>query len=104
MAAVLGLTEEVIKTALEKLPADEAVDIANLNCPGQIVISGSKKGIEHVGSILKESGAKRVLPLNVNGPFHSRLMKAANEELTTYITNIQMQDESIPVYTNVTDA
>src|SRR5690625_4910794 len=76
MAAVLGLTEEVIKTALEKLPADEAVDIANLNCPGQIVISGSKKGIEQAGSILKESGAKRVLPLNVSGPFHSRLMKA----------------------------
>ena len=102
MAAVLGLTEEVIKTALEKLPADEAVDIANLNCPGQIVISGSKKGIEQAGSILKESGAKRVLPLNVSGPFHSRLMKAANEEFATYLNNIQMHDASIPVYANVT--
>src|SRR5690625_101920 len=104
MAAVLGLTEEVIKTALEKLPADEAVDIANLNCPGQIVISGSKKGIEQAGSILKESGAKRVLSLNVSGPFHSRLMKAANEEFATYLNNIQMHDASIPVYANVTAA
>src|SRR5690625_1697048 len=49
MAAVLGLTEEVIKTALEKLPADEAVDIANLNCPGQIVISGSRSEERRVG-------------------------------------------------------
>jgi len=102
MAAVLGLTEEAIKTALEKLPADETVDIANLNCPGQIVISGTKNGIEQAGSILKESGAKRVLPLNVSGPFHSRLMKAANEEFGTYLNNIQMHDASIPVYANVT--
>lgn len=104
MAAVLGLTEEVIKTSLEKLPADEAVDIANLNCPGQIVISGTKNGIEQAGAILKESGAKRVLPLNVSGPFHSRLMKTANEEFATHLNNIQMHDASIPVYANVTAA
>src|SRR5699024_447180 len=83
---------------------DEAVDIANLNCPGQIVISGTKNGIEQAGSILKESGAKRVLPLNVSGPFHSRLMKTANEEFATYLNNIQMHDASIPVYANVTAA
>lgn len=104
MAAVLGLTEEAIKTALENLASDEVVDIANLNCPGQIVISGTKKGIDHASVVLKESGAKRVLPLNVSGPFHSRLMKAANDEFENYLNNTEMHDASIPVYANVTAA
>lgn len=104
MAAVLGLTEQAIKTALQQLHADEIVDIANLNCPGQIVISGTKEGIEQARIILKDNGAKRVLPLNVSGPFHSRLMKSANEEFSTYLNNTELHDASIPVYANVTAA
>lgn len=101
MAAVLGLTEQEIATTLQKIP-EEIVDIANLNCPGQIVISGSKMGIDKATTLLKENGAKRILPLNVSGPFHSRLMQAANEKFANYLHNVQINEAKIPVYANVT--
>lgn len=100
MAAVLGLPEEEINKALQNVTG-EIVDIANLNCPGQIVISGSKKGIELASAILKENGAKRVLPLNVSGPFHSRLMKPANEKFEASLQEVDINDANIPVYANV---
>ncbi|WP_099158061.1 ACP S-malonyltransferase [Virgibacillus ndiopensis] len=102
MAAVLGLSQEQIETALHEMNSDEVVDLANLNCPGQIVISGSKEGIEQAIPILKEAGAKRVLPLNVSGPFHSRLMKSANEEFAKKLDKVSINEASIPVYANVT--
>lgn len=101
MAAVLGMKEAEIKEALTNISDDEVVDIANLNCPGQIVISGSRGGIEEAETILKQAGARRVLPLNVSGPFHSRLMKPANEEFATSLQEVTLQDASIPVYANV---
>lgn len=100
MAAVLGLNEEQISESLQSI-TEEVVDIANLNCPGQIVISGSKEGIDEASAILKENGAKRVLPLNVSGPFHSRLMKSANEEFSSYLDQIEINDAEIPIYANV---
>ena len=100
MAAVLGMTKDEIEASLLKL--DEIVDIANYNCPGQIVISGTKKGIEEATHKLKEAGAKRVLPLNVSGPFHSRLMKDASEKFTHYLNRVNIQNANIPVYANVT--
>jgi [acyl-carrier-protein] S-malonyltransferase len=100
MAAVLGLSEQEIAQAIQPI-SDEIVDIANLNCPGQVVISGSKEGIEEASQLLKENGAKRVLPLNVSGPFHSRLMKSANEEFANYLNQIEFNDSKIPVYANV---
>jgi len=100
MAAVLGLKETEIAEAIAQV-SDEVVDIANLNCPGQIVISGSKKGIDEASDHLKEKGAKRVLPLNVSGPFHSRLMKTANEKFASYLNETEINDTSIPVYANV---
>ncbi len=103
MAAVLGMTQEALETALQEID-NEVVDVANLNCPGQIVISGSKEGIEQASTILKDKGAKRVMPLNVSGPFHSRLMKAANEEFAHYLEEITFHDASIPVYANVSAA
>ncbi|MFC4557081.1 ACP S-malonyltransferase [Virgibacillus kekensis] len=102
MAAVLGMSQEDIVQALEELGDDEVVDIANLNCPGQIVISGSKEGIDHASTLLKEKGAKRVLPLNVSGPFHSRLMEAANEQFSKELNKVEFNNASIPVYANVT--
>lgn len=102
MAAVLGLTEEQIKEAVQDISEDEVVDIANLNCPGQIVISGTKAGIEQASELLKEAGAKRVVELNVSGPFHSRLMKPANEKFQAYLDEIEFKDAEIPVYANVT--
>ncbi|SEQ59562.1 [Acyl-carrier-protein] S-malonyltransferase [Virgibacillus subterraneus] len=101
MAAVLGMSEGDIKQTLQHLDEDEVVDIANLNCPGQIVISGSKEGIETASTLLKENGAKRVLPLNVSGPFHSRLMKTANEQFSKELNDIDFNDARIPVYANV---
>src|SRR5699024_11654696 len=79
------MSEEEIATALEEVTEDEIVDIANLNCPGQIVISGSKEGVDEASELLKEKGAKRVIPLNVSGPFHSRLMQPANEEFAKHL-------------------
>lgn len=102
MAAVLGMKEEEIRLALEKVSEDEVVDIANLNCPGQIVISGSRGGIEQAEDILKAAGARRVLPLNVSGPFHSRLMQPANDEFQKSLNQVTIHDASIPVYANVT--
>ncbi|MUK89949.1 ACP S-malonyltransferase [Ornithinibacillus sp. L9] len=101
MAAVLGMSEEDIQNVLDQVQ-DEIVDIANLNCPGQIVISGSRKGIEQATEILKEHGAKRVLPLNVSGPFHSRLMEPANNQFAKYLDEVTIHDASIPVVANVT--
>ncbi|AXI09049.1 [acyl-carrier-protein] S-malonyltransferase [Oceanobacillus zhaokaii] len=100
MAAVLGLSQEEIEQNLKGI-TEEIVDIANLNCPGQVVISGSQAGIEEASALLKEHGAKRVLPLNVSGPFHSRLMKSANEEFANYLNKVEFRDVDIPVYANV---
>lgn len=104
MAAVLGLTEEEITKALDNLKNGGIVDIANLNCPGQIVISGNQAGIEQAESLLKNAGARRVLPLNVSGPFHSRLMRAASEQFSEYLNEVEFKYSSIPVYANVTSA
>lgn len=101
MAAVIGLSQDEIEQELSKI-TDEIVDLANLNCPGQIVISGSKKGIDQAEVLLKEAGARRVLPLNVSGPFHSRLMKEANEEFEKSLNQVNLSDAEIPVYANVT--
>lgn len=101
MAAVLGLSKNEIQTVLDDI-SDEIVDLANINCPGQIVISGSVKGIEKAAESLKDKGARRVLPLNVSGPFHSRLMKSANQEFADHLNNVMIKNASIPVYANVT--
>lgn len=102
MAAVLGMTEEAIADVIKRVDESEVVDIANLNCPGQIVISGSRKGVEQASELLKEAGARRVIPLNVSGPFHSRLMKQANEAFQTHLNETAIEDAKIPVYANVT--
>ncbi|MFG6118218.1 ACP S-malonyltransferase [Thalassobacillus sp. B23F22_16] len=102
MAAVLGLDQDAIQNVLEGMKDDEVVDLANINCPGQIVISGSKEGVDQASEQLKEAGAKRVLPLNVSGPFHSRLMKPASEDFSEALKNADLSDASIPVYANVT--
>jgi [acyl-carrier-protein] S-malonyltransferase len=102
MAAVLGLDR--VKLGEVTSSVDEQgfpVSLANLNCPGQIVISGSRKGVELAGEKAKEAGAKRVIPLEVSGPFHSALMKPASSELKEVLDNLQMKDALIPVIANV---
>ncbi|CDQ19774.1 [Acyl-carrier-protein] S-malonyltransferase [Halobacillus karajensis] len=102
MAAVLGLSQEEIEEVLRDFDGDYAVDLANINCPGQIVISGTKDGVEKASEKLSEAGAKRVLPLNVSGPFHSRLMKPASDDFANHLAETKIRDAEIPVYANVT--
>ena len=100
MAAVLGLDDKKV----EEICADiinEVVVPANYNCPGQIVISGSIKGIEEACILLKEAGAKRALVLPVGGAFHSPLMQPAKEELTEAIEKTKFNIPFCAVYQNV---
>jgi [acyl-carrier-protein] S-malonyltransferase len=99
MAAIIGLDDETV----EKVCADieEIVVPANFNCPGQLVISGSMKGIEVACEKLKEAGAKRALPLKVGGAFHSPLMEPARVELEEAIENTTFAIPTCPVYQNV---
>ena len=100
MAAVIGLSDEVVEEVCEEL--GEVVVPANYNCPGQLVISGSHTGIEIAMEKLKERGAKRVLPLQVGGAFHSPLMEPAREELEKAILDTAFHQPICPVYQNVT--
>lgn len=99
MAAVLGLDAGKIE---EVLADRSGVMIANYNCPGQIVITGWKEDVEQAADALKEAGAKRVLPLNVSGPFHSSLLEQAGEELGKELKQVDFSDLQIPYVTNVT--
>jgi [acyl-carrier-protein] S-malonyltransferase len=101
MHVVLGLEVPVVEKALEEL---EGVWIANLNCPGQIVISGTKEGIEKAAVLLKEKGAKRVLPLDVSGAFHSGLMQSAQDRLEMHIRAVNLQPSEIDIVMNVSGA
>jgi [acyl-carrier-protein] S-malonyltransferase len=103
MAAVLGLDREQLTVVTRKVSdAGDSVQLANLNCPGQIVISGSTKGVELAGEKAKEAGAKRAIPLEVSGPFHSALMKPAAEKFAAVLDELTLKDAEIPVIANVT--
>ncbi|CAN5380346.1 ACP S-malonyltransferase [soil metagenome] len=101
MAAVLGLEDEKIIEICAGI-TDEIVVPANFNCPGQVVISGTFKGVELAAEALKAAGAKRVLPLNVAGAFHSPLMAPAQEKLKIAIEATTFKEAAFPVYQNVT--
>lgn len=102
MAAVLGLADAVIEQICADVAASgEVVVPANFNCPGQVVISGSLEGVRIAGEKLKEAGAKRVLPLQVGGAFHSPLMEPAREELAQAIAATPFSTPSCPIYQNV---
>ncbi|WP_409253670.1 ACP S-malonyltransferase [Bacillus sp. SCS-153A] len=102
MAAVLGMDRDKLSEITERISAEgNHVGLANLNCPGQIVISGSFRGVELASDLAKEEGAKRVLPLQVSGPFHSSLMKPAAEKFSGVLDEISIKDAEIPVIANV---
>ena len=101
MAAVVGLEDEVVENICNSI-TDTVVVPANYNCPGQLVISGTKEGIDLASPLLKEAGAKRVLPLSVGGAFHSPLMEPARVELAEAINNTKFNQGICPVYQNVT--
>jgi [acyl-carrier-protein] S-malonyltransferase len=100
MAAILGLDDQKVEEICASIE-DEIVVAANYNCPGQLVISGSMKGIEIACEKMKAAGAKRALPLQVGGAFHSPLMEPAREELAAAIAATQFNSPICPVYQNV---
>ncbi len=99
MAAVLGLEDELVDKICKE--SGEIVVAANYNCPGQIVISGTFKGIEKVQTNLKNAGARRVVPLSVAGAFHSPLMEQAQQELEIAVSKTTFSKPFCPVYQNV---
>lgn len=103
MSAVLGMDQ----AKLEELTADitregNPVQLANINCPGQIVISGTTEGVQLASVKAKENGAKRAIPLNVSGPFHSILMEPAAAKLAETLSSIEIKQAKTPVISNVT--
>lgn len=100
MAAILGLADDVVADICRSI-TEEIVVAANYNCPGQLVISGSIKGIEIACEKMKAAGAKRALPLQVGGAFHSPFMEPAKAELTSAINSTRLMQPICPVYQNV---
>ena len=100
MAAIINLDDEIIRKICNSI--DDVVVPANFNSPGQVVISGSMKGIEIACEKMKEAGAKRALPLKVGGAFHSPLMEPARTELADAIQKTKFVKGICPVYQNVT--
>lgn len=99
MAAILGLDDSIVEDICNQM--EEEVVPANYNCPGQLVISGSLKGITEACEKLKAAGAKRALPLPVGGAFHSPLMIHAEEELINAIERVEFHTPKCPVFQNV---
>ena len=99
MSAVLGMNAEEINAVVDPIAN---VQVANYNCPGQIVISGLKEAVEEASEKLKEAGARRVIPLNVSGPFHSYLLEEAGRKLGGFLDQIEICRPQIPYVANVT--
>ena len=101
MAAILGLDANSVFEACSEARTSGIVEIANLNCPGQIVIAGEIAAVEHALEIAKEKGAKRVMLLSVSAPFHTSMLRPAAEKLEMELRNINIKDFTIPLMTNV---
>lgn len=101
MAAIIGLSSEKTEEACQAAASAGIVDVANFNSPGQIVISGEKAAVEEAGRIAKESGARKVIPLNVSGGFHSRLMLPTVDALAKELAGVPFSEAKIPVVANI---
>ena len=98
MSAIIGLPDD----ALEGLCLDADVDLANINAPGQVVISGTTEALERAAKLAKERGARRVIPLPVSAAFHSRWMRLMSAEFAQQIGQVSFDEPQIPVVANVT--
>ena len=101
MAAIIGLDNESIAANCEKAAQGQVVSPVNFNSPGQVVIAGHKEAVERANVLMKESGAKRALPLPVSVPSHCALMKPAAEKLAVALQSIEIKAPTIPVINNV---
>jgi [acyl-carrier-protein] S-malonyltransferase len=102
MAAVLGLTMDEVTSLCDEASKVGVVEPANLNCDGQVVVSGEVAGVERVVEIAAQRGAKKALRLNVSGAFHSSLMQDAKEGLAAFLEGIEIRDARVPVVANAT--
>jgi len=101
MAAILNASDDVLKAGLEESSKIGYVDVANYNSPAQVVITGDSEAVKAAGDYILANGARRVVPLAVSGAFHSKFMQKAGEEFAEFIKDIQLNNSSIPVITNV---
>ena len=101
MQVVLGMTEEAVDSVIRELNPPHPVWVANLNCPGQVVIAGTIEALDLAGEALKLKGAKRILPLDVSGAFHSGLMASAQKKLFDKISTVPFLESNIDVVMNV---
>ena len=100
MSAVLGVDADTIEKIC--METEGTVSVANYNCPGQIVITGEQSAVAAAGKTLKEAGAKRIVPLNVSGPFHSPLLAGAAEKLGEALKEVEIAESYLPYLSNVT--
>lgn len=100
MSAVLGMDAEYIEEICAK--TDGVVTIANYNCPGQIVITGEEKAVAAAGKSMLEQGARKVIPLNVSGPFHSPMLQEAGNKLGDILQGVELNHFDIPYVSNLT--
>lgn len=101
MAVVLGMNGDEVEAAVKEVNLPKELWVANYNCPGQVVISGTLKGIEKGTQALQAKGAKRILPLQVHGAFHSGLMLSAEQKLAPYLEELSLQNSSVKLVMNV---
>lgn len=101
MSAVLNASEQAVKEALEEASSVGYVDVANYNSPAQVVITGDETAVQKAGELLLAKGAKRVVPLPVSGAFHSKFMEKAGKEFEKFVSDLELNNASIPVITNV---
>jgi len=102
MAAIIGLAANLVEEACSEAGTSGIVEIANLNCPGQIVIAGEIAAVELACKNALEKGAKKAVRLSVSAPFHTSMLKPAADKLELELKNINLQNITIPVMTNVT--
>ncbi len=101
MAAIFGLSSEEIEALVREAEMPEDLWVANFNCPGQTVISGTLAGVQKGSELAKQKGAKRVIPLKVHGAFHSGLMRSAEEKLKARLAQVELTDSSLDFVMNV---
>lgn len=102
MLALLGIDLDQVKECLQEASGLGPVGIANVNSPGQVVVSGAREALDRTGELCKEAGAKRVIPLKVSGAWHSPLMNDAAEGLWSHLAETRFEDPELPVLANVT--
>lgn len=101
MAAILNAPEGSVEEALKEASSVGYVDVANYNSPVQVVITGDESAVKKAGEILMEKGARRVVPLAVSGAFHSKFMENAGKEFEGFVSDLELNNASVPVVTNV---